>query len=201
MNARYSADVLGKLKQMLSDMSSSEEQENTIVVIPQPPPSTQHRKRNSKRGVNPEAPLSVHAATKPKPVISAAKNGTAPKTTIPFCWASEQACNEKTQACMGHGACRKKYTEKVSSDEDGPECWACLCSSTVLKLEKGATKTTHWGGPACQKKDISVPFFLFAGFTMAAVALVSWGIGMLYSIGQQDLPSVLGAGVAPPPRK
>ena len=124
-----------------------------------------------------------------------------PKTTIPRCWASESACMEKTQNCTGHGSCNKKYTEKVSSDEEGPECWACLCSPSVIKLEGGATKTTFWGGPACQKKDISVPFFLFAGFSVAVLALVSWGIGMLYSMGQEDLPSVLGAGVAPVARK
>ena len=43
-----------------------------------------------------------------------------------------------------------------------------------------------------------MPFFLIAGTTIAIVALVSWGIGLLFSIGQEDLPSVIGAGVAGP---
>lgn len=41
-------------------------------------------------------------------------------------------------------------------------------------------------------------FWLIAGFTVALVAAVSWGVGLLYSIGQEELPSVIGAGVAGP---
>ena len=59
-------------------------------------------------------------------------------------------------------------------------------------------KTVHWGGPACQKKDVSMPFFLLAGLTIGLIAVVAWGIGLLISIGQEDLPSVIGAGVAGP---
>lgn len=62
----------------------------------------------------------------------------------------------------------------------------------------GKIKTTNWGGPACQKKDVSVPFWLLTGFTIAMVATVSWAIGLVFSIGQEDLPSVIGAGVAGP---
>lgn len=59
-------------------------------------------------------------------------------------------------------------------------------------------KTTQWGGPSCRKKDVSVPFFLLAGLAIALAAIISWGVGLLYSIGQEDLPSVIGAGVAGP---
>ena len=59
-------------------------------------------------------------------------------------------------------------------------------------------KTTQWGGPACQKKDVSVPFFLLAGFTIAILATVTWAVGLLFSVGQEKLPSVIGAGVAGP---
>ena len=41
-------------------------------------------------------------------------------------------------------------------------------------------------------------FWLLAGLTVALVAVVSWGVGLLVSIGQEDLPSVIGAGVAGP---
>ena len=53
----------------------------------------------------------------------------------------------------------------------------------------------QWGGGACEKKDVSVPFLLFAGFGTAMFAVVAGAIGMLYSMGSQDLPSVLAAGV------
>ena len=56
----------------------------------------------------------------------------------------------------------------------------------------------YWGGAACQKKDVSAPFFLLAGLTIALVGVVSWGIGLLMSVGQEELPSVIGAGVAGP---
>ena len=47
---------------------------------------------------------------------------------------------------------------------------------------------------ACEKKDVSVPFLLFAGFGTAMFAVIAGAIGMMYSMGSQDLPSVLAAG-------
>ena len=122
-----------------------------------------------------------------------------PKTTLPVCHSSESLCVSATLNCSGHGNCFRKYTDKGSKDGPGTDCWACNCGSTVIRTnDDGSKKTTHWGGPACQKKDVSVPFFLLAGFAIAMLATVSWGIGMLYSIGEEDLPSVIGAGVAGP---
>ena len=68
----------------------------------------------------------------------------------------------------------------------------------MRKYEKGGIKRIAWGGSACEKKDISVPFLLFAGFGIFMSALVAGGIGMLYGMGAQELPSVIGAGVAGP---
>jgi hypothetical protein len=56
----------------------------------------------------------------------------------------------------------------------------------------------QWGGAACQKQDISIPFFLLASITILAILAVGAGIGMLFSVGQQELPSVINAGVNPP---
>ena len=132
------------------------------------------------------------------PASPFAKNGTTPKTTIPSCYSSEKNCISATANCTGHGSCNKKFTERVSDDEEGAECWACACGVTEIPQEGGGKQVTYWGGPACQKKDVSVPFFLLAGFTIAMVSAVTWGIGLLYSIGNEELPSVLGAGVAGP---
>ena len=137
-----------------------------------------------------------------RPLIASASNQTLPKTTISVCWSSKSACEVNTASCSAHGECIEKYPGKASDDETGSGCrWVCACSPTVQDVGNGQQKTTYWGGPACQKKDISMPFFLFAGFTIAALAALSYGIGLLYSIGEEDLPSVLGAGVAPPSRK
>lgn len=66
----------------------------------------------------------------------------------------------------------------------------------MRKNEDGSVKTVQWGGPACQKKDVSVPFWLLAGFSVLLVSAISWGVGLLYSVGSEELPSVIGAGVA-----
>ena len=67
-----------------------------------------------------------------------------------------------------------------------------------MKLEGGGTQTTRWAGTACQKKDVSSGFFLLAGLSIALVGMATWGVGLMCSIGQEELPSVIGAGVAGP---
>ena len=78
------------------------------------------------------------------------------------------------------------------------DCWACKCSTSVFTDEQGRTKTVYWGGPACQKKDVSVPFLMLAALGVGLAATISWGVGLMYSIGNEELPSVIGAGVAGP---
>ncbi|KAI9873159.1 MAG: hypothetical protein M1823_007992, partial [Watsoniomyces obsoletus] len=63
------------------------------------------------------------------------------------------------------------------------------------QYDDGSKKTIAWGGGACEKKDVSVPFMLFAGFGIAMTALVFGALGMLYSMGSAELPKVLSAGV------
>ena len=67
---------------------------------------------------------------------------------------------------------------------------------------RGSTKkdglTTVWAGPACQKKDISMEFWLIALFTVGLVSAVTFAVGNLWSMGEQELPSVIGAGVSGP---
>ena len=41
-------------------------------------------------------------------------------------------------------------------------------------------------------------FFLLAGLTIALVGAATWGVGLLMSVGDEELPSVIGAGVAGP---
>jgi hypothetical protein len=62
-------------------------------------------------------------------------------------------------------------------------------------------QVTYWGGPACQKKDVSQPFWLFAGSGIVLAFLISASIGLLYSMGNEELPSVIGAGVSGPVKK
>jgi 1,4-dihydroxy-2-naphthoate octaprenyltransferase len=48
----------------------------------------------------------------------------------------------------------------------------------------------------CQKEDISVQFWLIAGFTIMIVGVTAFAIGLLYSVGEETLPGVIGAGVS-----
>ena len=65
----------------------------------------------------------------------------------------------------------------------------------VREYDDGSKKTVQWGGGACEKKDVSVPFILFASIGVGAATLVAGAIGMLYSMGSAELPKVLSAGV------
>lgn len=42
---------------------------------------------------------------------------------------------------------------------------------------------------------MSVPFWLLAGFTVLLVSIISYAIGLMYSVGGEELPGVIGAGV------
>lgn len=65
----------------------------------------------------------------------------------------------------------------------------------MVKNKDGTTSKISWGGPACEKEDISSPFWLIAGVTVLVIAMVGGAVGMLFSVGSQELPSVIAAGV------
>lgn len=109
---------------------------------------------------------------------------------LPSCFSSNKTCNARTNTCSGHGHC---YAFSGN-------CWACKCGSTVISEGKDGKgrKSIAWGGSACERKDVSVPFFLFAGFGVFMTAVVTGAVGLLFSMGSQELPSVIGAGVTGP---
>jgi hypothetical protein len=153
-----------------------------------------------------EEPMTEPAAASSSPPTTESKqmkasNSTAdPKPLLPVpatCYTTLESCNNSTNSCSGHGKCYRKW----GKDEGRPSCFACMCTPTddfFKQGEKGnpARRIIYWGGAACQKKDVSGPFWLFAIFTVVMVGLVSWAIGMLFSIGEEKLPGVIGAGVS-----
>ncbi|RDA86892.1 hypothetical protein CP532_1421 [Ophiocordyceps camponoti-leonardi (nom. inval.)] len=110
---------------------------------------------------------------------------------IPSCFNSDEACSTATKNCSGHGTCENQYVNAkgVRADE---VCFACRCLST--RSDSGSL--THWAGPTCAKQDVSVAFWLFAGFTLALVYILWLAISMLFGVGQEKLPGVIGAGVS-----
>ena len=110
---------------------------------------------------------------------------------VPACFTSLEKCKDATGSCSGHGNCVDRYAKPDGSS--GPDaCFTCHCLAT----ESDSGSITHWAGPICQKIDISTPFWLFAGFTLAMVAILTMAVGMLYSVGEEKLPGVIGAGVS-----
>jgi len=118
----------------------------------------------------------------------------------PLCYSSLDSCVSLTNNCSGHGECYKKNGSVEDRGDASPACYSCGCiaQNETFKLRNGKKgfTITYWGGAACQKRDISGPFWLFAIFTVVAVGLVSWSIGLLFSIGEEKLPGVIGAGVS-----
>lgn len=126
--------------------------------------------------------------------IPAASNKTI-KGVVQVCHSSLDACVSATNNCTGHGSCYKKF-----GDDDG-SCFTCGCVAdfhkSVDKNGRSWTQTIYYGGAACQKVDKSSQFWLITSFSVVLVGLVSWAIGMLFSIGEERLPGVIGAGVSP----
>ncbi|KAI0126976.1 hypothetical protein BJ170DRAFT_425386 [Xylariales sp. AK1849] len=112
----------------------------------------------------------------------------AKQSPIPACFTARNACESATSNCSGHGVCLNKYNQDGSSD-----CFACHC---MVTHENGSTAAWRWGGGACQKQDVSTPFWLFAGFTIFIVGVVGFSISLLFSVGEEKLPGVIGAGVS-----
>ena len=149
-----------------------------------------------------EAPIasssSISLSNKQILASNASGNGsTSPITGVPpLCHKSLDDCMKTTGNCSGRGSC---YNKRGKSDKS--TCFACGCRATneTFLYNKNASRgymLAHWGGSACQKRDVSEPFWLISVFTIVLVGLVSWGIGMLFSIGEEKLPGVIGAGVS-----
>lgn len=141
----------------------------------------------------PPAFAAAAAVNKPKPKPR--------KARIPACFSTFDGCMEKTGNCTNHGACYNKWGKSSDSDKNADGgCYTCRCQSTVIshgdEPKSHGRKTMHWGGNVCQKEDISVPFWLLTGFTITIIGAVSFAIGLLYSVGDEQLPGVIGAGVS-----
>lgn len=164
--------------------------------MPSPKHSDQHHKRQlrSEKPLITDTPSTYTSDSILTPAAKDSSNTTPLKGILPQCFSSLSACQSLTRNCTGHGSCTLKYTDKDSRPE--APCYSCACSADVRTNADGTKKTTQWGGPACQKKDVSMPFWLLAGFTVLLVSLISFGVGQLITMGNEELPSVIGAGVS-----
>lgn len=123
---------------------------------------------------------------------------------IPACFQSFNSCVTQTGNCSNHGGCVDKYAHnsgraaKTAQKSGAASCFVCHCYSTLNRPDDGKTglSTTQWAGNMCQKKDVSAPFWLLTGFTVTLIGIVTFSIGMLFNVGEEKLPGVIGAGVS-----
>ncbi len=117
----------------------------------------------------------------------------------PPCHSSLDICTSATRNCSGHGECFKKSGNSGGDEKGG--CYTCFCKPTLVTIplpggKKNGTQIQYWGGAHCDKKDISSSFWLITLFTIAIVGVTGWAIGMIFSVGEEKLPGVIGAGVS-----
>jgi len=214
------------LAQLLAKSVADADQGFPITVVLMPASSSKSKREASPYGTYElpsvrqtgreptEALLSASAQTTTPNVVSdledfptilqSSNKNTPVRGILPACFADLDVCQIKTQNCSGHGSCAKLHNG--SDDYGTSNCYACSCKPNiqVIKGKDGAKdkfKVTEWGGPACQKKDISVPFFLFAFIAVLLAGLIAAIIGLMFTMGNEELPSVIGAGVSGPVRK
>jgi hypothetical protein len=145
------------------------------------------RVKNVKR----EVPTSQYQAqTKPAPQAEI--------VPVPFRFENLDECQSVTKNCTGHGKCSRIFS---TGGDKKTELFQCMCKPTVETSKDGKKSTYQWAGNACQKIDVSIPFWLLAGTSVFLLTAISLGIGMLYSMGNEELPSVIGAGVSGPKPK
>ncbi|KAI8247865.1 putative endoplasmic reticulum membrane protein [Colletotrichum sp. SAR 10_77] len=186
---------------LLRQLAQNGEMETILVAMPESSRNSQIRHWSSKpeelRRRQVESVMKTESDKQDKPAPTSPAESATPfpgeikRGSIPSCFSSADACVKDTRNCSGHGECVNKY-QKADGQSTGT-CFACACLST--KSNKTGS-VTHWGGPACSKVDVSVPFWLFTGFGIALIGTLYFAISLLFNVGEEPLPGVIGAGVS-----
>lgn len=196
----------------LENFVTNGELEAALVLIPESSRSSEDNSWSSNtfeagdlRRRESESVLNDGSAEQTAPADGAAAGDALPwalqdknRPVIPQCFQSQNSCETRTNNCSGgHGKCVDKYG---GGAKGGQVCFACHCVPQVIVEGEGEDKigrtTVKWGGNMCQKKDVSSQFWLIAGFTVTLVGVLSFAIGLLFNVGEERLPGVIGAGVS-----
>lgn len=182
--------------------------EATLVLIPESTRASAHLSWTVPSTLNrrTEAVLAGESQTK---VVVAPGSGAQDLSPVPDflsaatkynlgCFTSFNSCITATSNCTGHGVCVDKYAASRSDGKEGDrQCFVCSCKSTrSYPDDEKNEQHTHWGGAYCQKIDVSSPFWLLVGTSVLLVGVVAGSIGMLFAVGEEKLPGVIGAGVS-----
>ncbi|KAI5786444.1 hypothetical protein DFH27DRAFT_575533 [Peziza echinospora] len=166
-------------------------QSSIIIISPSKdaPSPTRYRSSELKKRYAEEIPISAMpppSSHVPRPEASSQQIPealTAPKTPLharlPRYFDSQKKCETQTNQCSTHGSC-------IKSDYPTQNKWVCKCKPSA---------NTYWGGNACQKVDISVQFHLILIITLVVLGAIGATIGAMLSMGSEELPGVLTAGL------
>ncbi|KAJ2917734.1 hypothetical protein MD484_g2619, partial [Candolleomyces efflorescens] len=106
-----------------------------------------------------------------------------PIGAISTCFTTTDACQNNTNSCSGRGKC-------VEASKGGRSCFVCACGVTT-KGDGPTLETTKWAGESCERQDVSSSFVLLAGTVLVLLIIIFGSISLLYSVGDQALPSIL----------
>ncbi|KAH9883273.1 hypothetical protein F4778DRAFT_288878 [Xylariomycetidae sp. FL2044] len=199
-----SRDVVQQLAESLASLQSralAGDMETTIVILATRGPEfdDELRRRDLKEAVFSSDEFASSSTAKPSSPDANMESDdffhvfqdSSRPAAIPSCFASQSACAAATNDCSGHGECVDRFQ---GSDDS---CFFCYCIPTVDMVNGTAKNTTsRWGGSMCQKRDVSTPFWMFAGVSLTLVGTIAFAISLLFSVGEEKLPGVIGAGVS-----
>ncbi|PKX90890.1 DUF3844 domain-containing protein [Aspergillus novofumigatus IBT 16806] len=184
--------LLGLLRSLMSDLHSLSLDGTAVTVIFMPDSQDSRMPQNPSRRGNHEAKTLQMDMASPSLLRRQSPGSTSPN---PTCHVTNSSCNEATSGCSGHGSCYRKSESKSGLTNN--DCFVCKCHATTIRQDDGTTRIIRWGGAACEKQDISSPFFLLATASIMVIIALGGAIGMLFRVGQDDLPGVISAGVGP----
>lgn len=168
--------------------------ETTIVLMP--PPAADEPDELRRRGASADDDEQVltsegGAGATSAPTTPSRPHALAAGGAVPGCFSSRSACVEGTGNCSSHGQCEDRWAGAGDAS-----CFSCHCLMTEVEGAGGRRSVYHWGGPTCARRDVSTPFWLLAGTSLALVAAVAFAISLLFRVGEEKLPGVIGAGVS-----
>lgn len=188
------AEILGALR-TIPVLANAGKIEATVVLLPETSanakPSWSDKPQELRRR-QAEQIISSHNKAASSSISHAPASASTPAPLlkqIPSCFSSQESCIKATGNCSSesgsqqNGLCINKYGDVPENPKEGDVCFVCRCREGK-------------GGPACSKQDISAPFWLFFGFTVVIVSVLWMAISLLFSVGEEKLPGVIGAGVS-----
>ncbi|KAL6239430.1 hypothetical protein BDW75DRAFT_140338 [Aspergillus navahoensis] len=176
---------INNLKSFLSSLRSLSLNGRRVTAVVLPDSSATQKPPRSRRAPEHTALDTTINWETDKRLMAADQQAQVSLPIAPVCYASNSSCNDATNTCSSHGACYEKSSG----------CYACLCHETYVKTASGAERKIQWGGAACQKRDISSPFFLIMGVTITVLLAITSAIVMVFGLGNDELPGVISAGV------